>query len=344
MREATLLIVDDDPMILKLIRPMLGDCKFRALDASNGRDAIKLIESEVVDVVLLDVILPDIDGKDVCREIRRHYEKTPIQIVFMSGLVNADRMDTLLEAGADDFIQKPFDALELQLRLKAALMRLEKQQQLFDEREFYRQAVRNEENLSSRILDEHLNLQKMFGTIASQKVRLESTNRKLERVAKFDAITGLLNRHSLFARIDIEIEKSVREGSLLSGILIDIDGFKSVNDTYGHVVGDRILQEVGRCFKRNLRKDDVAGRYGGEEFFMILPGTNVEQGAVIAERFRHALEESSIEVGGSMLAVTASLGVAQLREAELAASWIERADKAMYQAKEQGKNCICISP
>jgi diguanylate cyclase (GGDEF)-like protein len=138
--------------------------------------------------------------------------------------------------------------------------------------------------------------------------------------------------------MEVEVERAIRTGMPLAGIMFDIDKFKQINDNYGHVCGDLVIEEIGALMRRSLRKYDHAGRYGGEEFFIILPNTTGAQAYGWAERFRDSLAALEISFGGKIVPVTASLGVAQFRIGENREAWVSRADKAMYLAKEGGRN------
>ena len=250
-------------------------------------------------------------------------------------------MHDALEAGVDDFIKKPFDEAELAARTRAAVMRWEKQARLLKEREFFRIAVAEEERLSSLVLDQNQNLKEAYEKIRRLNEELEKANRELEQIAAFDSLSGLLNRRSLFHRISVEIERSIRLDVPLTGLMIDIDHFKDVNDNHGHQCGDMVIREIGARLQGDLRKYDYAGRYGGEEFFVVLSNSTEAAGhehraSDSASTWRRPLVTCAAE----SIRVTVSIGVARYRQGESQESWIERADRAMYQAKQAGRNRI----
>jgi diguanylate cyclase (GGDEF)-like protein len=210
------------------------------------------------------------------------------------------------------------------------------------EREFYRIAVAEEERLSSLVLDQNLNLKEAYEKIRRLNEELEKANTELELIAAFDSLSGLLNRRSLFTRISIEIERSIRLDVPLTGLMIDIDKFKNVNDNFGHQCGDIVIREIGARLLAGLRKYDYAGRYGGEEFFVVLSNSNEQQALGIAERFRKDMEELRHQCGGESIGVTVSIGVACYAPGESQESWIERVDRAMYLAKQSGRNRIVM--
>ena len=157
--------------------------------------------------------------------------------------------------------------------------------------------------------------------------------------ATLDALTGFYNRRQLEERIKQEASSAKRQKRSLCAIMTDIDYFKKVNDTYGHAAGDLVLKTVSREIKNQLRDYDVAGRYGGEEFVILLPFTKIEEAKMVAERLRKAVESKKIELAGKQhINVTISLGVAEYKEKD----FIENADKALYKAKESGRNKVIV--
>ena len=337
----TILIVDDSEAFAAAVVDML-DGAFDASVAHSAREALEMAEYIRPKIVLLDVVLPDGEGYDVCSSLKRAFQNQPMQIVLMSANYDANRMERILATGADDFIKKPFELLEFQLRLKAAQIRLRAQMKMMEEREFYRQAVRQEENLTIKLLDRQLGLKETLADLESKKVGLERENTKLATAARFDVLTGLLNRHSLNARLELELRRAIEEKAILAGMMIDIDEFKSVNDSFGHLVGDDVLRAVGDALRACLRREDFAGRYGGEEFFVILPGSGMEAALAIAERIRATIASADVAVGDAKVSVTASIGVAPYAVGDAVADWVGKADAAMYRAKQAGRNRVEI--
>ncbi|HUI70892.1 MAG TPA: GGDEF domain-containing protein, partial [Spirochaetia bacterium] len=183
-------------------------------------------------------------------------------------------------------------------------------------------------------------LKEAYDKIRKLNEELENANKELEQIAAFDCLSGLLNRRSLFTRMAIEIERCIRLEVPMAGLMIDIDRFKEINDNYGHQCGDMVIKEIGGQLSRGLRKYDYAGRYGGEEFFIMLPNTTEEQAVGISERFRHDMEQAAFTCDGETFHVTISIGVSCYRSGEAQEAWIERSDRAMYQAKQAGRNRV----
>ena len=340
MQEVNLLVVDDDQEDCELISRILKNSDYSIFVAYSGEEALRLIESEEISIVLLDVRLPGLSGYEVCKEIRKTQPNTPIQIVLMSGLREDHYVDKIVELGADDFIRKDISVLELQARVKAAHIRLQNQTSLLKEKEFYQRAMAEEERLSSVVMDQNKSLKEAFDRIKKLNRKLEKANKELERIATYDSLSGLLNRRSMYNKIDVEIERALRLGVTLSGIMGDIDHFKNVNDNYGHKCGDEVIRGIGEMLRKGLRRYDDAGRYGGEEFFIILPNTSKSQAVGIAERFRREIEDLVFLCDERDIRVTMSMGVAHFNSDESREDWIMRADQAMYHAKQDGRNRV----
>ncbi|MBN2875173.1 MAG: diguanylate cyclase [Spirochaetales bacterium] len=340
--EKSVLIVDDSAAFVQAMLEMIEsfDEKYSVSVARTAEEAVEKAAAVRPGIVFLDIVLPDHEGYEVCTDIKRMFMHSPIQIVLMSALYDANRLEKILAVGADDFIKKPFDSLELQLRLKAARMRLEAQAKMMAEREFYRQAVRQEEDLTVKLLDRQMGLKETLADLESKKAGLEVENTRLAAVARYDALTGLLNRHSLNARLELELRRASEDGVSLTGMMVDIDRFKSVNDSFGHIVGDDVLRAVGDALRKCLRREDFAGRYGGEEFFIILPGSALEAALPIAERIRTTIAASDVDVAGAKVSVTVSIGVAERKSGDHVTDWVAKADAAMYRAKQLGRNRV----
>ena len=343
MQDINICIVDDDPGDLSLMDKILKKEGYYVYTASSAEELNKILENEDIHIVLLDVVLPDKTGYEVCREIRKKNQHSSMLIVLISGVEDTDYHEKALEAGADDFIKKPFSVLEIQFRIKAAVIRWRNQQNLFREREFYRKAVAEEERLSSIVLDQNRYLKEANEKIRKLNQELAKANKELEKIASYDMLSSLLNRRSLDSKISIEIERAVRLNVPLAGIMIDIDHFKHVNDNYGHQCGDLVIMNIGKICNNQLRKYDYAGRYGGEEFFIILPNTRDEQALHIAQRFQKGIENLSVECENEIIKITVSMGIAQFNPEETGPKWIKRADQAMYRAKQTGRNRIVLA-
>jgi diguanylate cyclase (GGDEF)-like protein len=311
-----------------------------------SESALSIIREAKPDLVLVSSALDGQPGPEsLCRRLRRGFPLAPMEIILLVNLEELQDKTSLgprLEEGFDDLILLPASDIDLRVSLRLAFGRLGRAESLFREREFYRSAVHREETMSSHLLDEHLALKATLGSITAAKRSLESANRRLETAATRDILSGLLNRASLFERMRHEMRRADVEEKPLSGILLDIDHFKNVNDSFGHLAGDEVIRELGRRMLEHLRKDDYAGRYGGEEFFIILPESDRQSAAASAERIREAFADIPFAHGDLSMNVTASFGVAERCKGELGEDWIERCDRAMYRAKQLGRNRVSI--
>jgi diguanylate cyclase (GGDEF)-like protein len=179
-----------------------------------------------------------------------------------------------------------------------------------------------------------------------QRENLDLTvkNRMLSEVSSRDSLTGLYNRWFVMEKIDSELNRAMRHGSPMSLLMLDLDHFKRINDTFGHSAGDQVLQEIGRLLRDSCRVYDVPGRYGGEEFCIVLPETKTGNTTAVAERIRQRLASSEVLCGDRSIAVTASIGIAGMDTADGSvlspAELIERADRALYAAKNRGRNRV----
>jgi two-component system, cell cycle response regulator len=261
----------------------------------SGTEAVKLFESpDPPNLVLLDWLLPGIDGIDVCREIRKLGKNGPYTYTVM--LTAKSRKQDLLmamEAGADDYLAKPVDPSELRARILAGKRILELQQSL----------------------------------------RFAATH---------DFLTDLLNRAEILSVLEKEWSRSRREKRPATVILADIDHFKSVNDSFGHAAGDDVLKEVAARLKSTLRPYDAVGRYGGEEFLLVLPACDLVVGRRRADEIRHLICEQPIATPSGKASVTISMGVTvSAYNHELSITEIlHQADMALYEAKKLGRNRV----
>ncbi len=343
-REHTVLIVTDDPELARIAAAAAEDNGAEGVTVASFDEAVSVAEGQEITMAVIDLDLPDDDGWKATEEFRRLYFRRPLQVLLCSENCEGEFAATALDAGGDDFLGKPVDELQMHVRLRAATIRLRHQTDLHHEREFYRRAVKQEEELSSRVLDQNLHLRKAYEEVAGLNRQLERVNQELERVARVDVLSGLMNRMSLFDSLDVEIERSMRSGLPLCGIMVDIDHFKEVNDTYGHACGDKVIRALGAVFRQELRKYDYAGRYGGEEFFVALPNSSLNQASMFGERVRSNLEELSVDCEEASVTISVSMGIARFRRGESRDMWISRADRAMYVAKQKGRNRIEIEP
>jgi|KBSMisStaDraftv2_1062788.scaffolds.fasta_scaffold11070_8 two-component system cell cycle response regulator len=294
------LIADDSATSRAMLRSALTRWGYDVVMAENGKEALDILATEdPPPMAVLDWVMPELTGPEVCRRVRETLREPYTYILLLTSKNTKGETVEGLEAGADDYIVKPFDQHELQVRLRAG----------------------------QRIIDLQLNLMQ-----AREELR--------ERASK-DLLTMLPNRSAIAHTLENEIARCHRDHRTVGIILLDLDHFKRVNDTLGHFAGDAVLRETAARLRSNMRPYDQVGRYGGEEFLVVLPNCDLEQAANQAERMRHRLHETSMLVDGSELQVSASFGVTISDGSERSPDvFVRVADEALYRAKANGRNRI----
>lgn len=325
---ARILLVDDEPSLLEMLGEFLRENGHEVILAATGASALDLYNLERPDLVLLDLKLPDLSGLDVLRHISARDEETAL--IVISGVGSMEDVIEALRRGAWDFLVKPF--VNLELVLHSVSKNLEKVR-LKRENRLYREHL--EEEVQKRT-------QELRQEIISRK-RIEEELRRSEmryrELSLTDELTGLFNARHFFRQVQTEVERATRYNSPLSLCVLDIDNFKQYNDTYGHLNGDAVLTELGRVIRKLIRDADSAYRYGGEEFIIILPETNREEAARVAERIRLTFfEHAFFPEPGEGVHVSISLGVTSYIYGESTSDLVDRADQNMYAAKKSGRN------
>jgi two-component system, cell cycle response regulator len=310
-----ILVADDDPISAQILRRLLGQWGYDVLLARDGDEAWQLMQSaEAPRLAILDWEMPGMDGPELCRKLRERLETPYIYVILLTA--RAQRADLIagMEAGADDYLTKPFDAHELRVRLRAG----------------------------RRILDLQVALLE-----AQEALRIQATQ---------DPVTGLWNRGMIMNLLHRELARARREGTPLSIFMADLDLFKRVNDSFGHLAGDLVLRETGQRMLAALRAYDSIGRYGGEEFLAVLVSCDVAAATKLAERIRGIVGSTAMNTSEGLISITVSIGIAcQLPpsgEAMLTAyadlsttaeSLVRAADQALYRAKQAGRNRVEVA-
>ena len=450
---ARVLVVDDIPANVKLLEARLSAEYFDVVTAMSGRDALAICERAECDLVLLDVMMPDMDGFEVCRRLKSNPATHHIPVIMVTALDQPSDKVRGLEAGADDFLTKPISELALIARVRS-LARLkmvtdELRMRVLTSHEIgiespEREAVADTgrdgrvlivddrpasyERIAATLSKEHAveveadpnqalfhaadgNYDLLIVSLGLENfdaLRLCSQVRSLDRtrnlpilavtepdntarmlrgleigvndflirpidknellararsqvrkrryterlrdnvqmsieMAITDALTGLFNRRYMESHLGTLIEQAAARGKPLSALILDIDYFKAINDTHGHDAGDDVLRDFAIRIKRSIRGIDLACRYGGEEFVIIMPETDMAVAAMVAERLRRriAAEPFAIAQGSRQIPVTISIGIAGLRgKDDTAAALLKRADQALYRAKRDGRNRV----
>jgi diguanylate cyclase (GGDEF)-like protein len=275
-----------------------------------------------------------VDGIEVMETITRHSPDTPVIVVSGTGVIQ-DAIDAL-RIGAWDFITKPLSNLAV---LDHAVNKALERRQLIRENRLYQEHL--EEEIRHRTAD----LEREIRERKEIEKKLRESEQKFRELSIKDGLTGLYNARYFFGQIESELERCSRYGHTLSLILMDIDDFKLYNDTYGHLMGDRVLECLARVILKMIRKNDIAFRYGGEEFVILLPETEAPEAVNVAERIRESFAQTNQGLRDPSIRVykTISVGVTQYRPGESSSQLIERADAFMYAAKSSGKNRIVSS-
>jgi diguanylate cyclase (GGDEF)-like protein len=254
-------------------------------------------------MAILDWVMPHMTGPEVCRRVRETRREPYTYILLLTSKNTKGETVEGLEAGADDYIVKPFDQHELQVRLR----------------------------VGKRIVDLQMDL-------------LQAREELRDRANK-DLLTMLPNRPAIVAALEQELSRCHRDNRTVGIILLDIDHFKKINDSYGHFAGDAVLREAAARLRGNMRTYDQVGRYGGEEFLVVLPNCDLEQATNQAERMRQRLHATTMIVDGVEMRVSASFGVTVSDGSERTPdTFVRIADEALYRAKANGRNCVTSLP
>jgi diguanylate cyclase (GGDEF)-like protein len=298
------LIADDSPTMRRLLYSTLKDWGYDVVQAHDGEQALTILsEDDPPPIAILDWVMPKITGPELCRQVRSRKSRTYTYILLLTSKAQHQDLIEGMGAGADDYIVKPFDRPEMEVRLRAG----------------------------RRIVDLQAELMQMQEALREQATR--------------DSLTHCWNRFSLFDILAREIQRCSRERKPLGVVMLDLDHFKRVNDTHGHVCGDEVLKQLVKRIEGSMRTYDTLGRYGGEEFICVLPSCGEECLRGYAERMRLAVEASPVEWMDQHVKMTSSFGaVAGIPPADLTPDELIRmADEALYRAKREGRNRVSFS-
>jgi diguanylate cyclase (GGDEF)-like protein len=300
-----ILVAEDDPIARCLVEQALTGDGYQPVYAEDGESAWDLLRKEdCPKMAILDWMMPRMDGLEVCRRLRELKNRPYVYVVLLTSMNQIDDIVAGLEAGADDYLTKPFQPRELLARLRTGRRILDLQEQL---------------------------------TAARRTVEYEATH---------DHLTGVWSRSAIIEFLKRELSRGRREGKPVGVAMADIDHFKQVNDAFGHLVGDAVLREAAERFRSALRVYDTIGRYGGEEFMVVMPGCDLPSAQKVSERLRQALCETRLTTFEGGLRLTISIGVTStedLRHIDVEPV-IKTADDALYEAKRAGRNCVIARP
>ncbi|RKY75718.1 diguanylate cyclase response regulator [candidate division KSB1 bacterium] len=307
-KEAKILVVDDIAINLELQKAYLTAAGYKVIEAKSGQEALQKVRDEKPDLILLDVMMPKMSGYEVCKILKNDPETQFIPIIMVTALTSVEDKIRGIEAGADDFISRPFNKTELMARVKSLLRIKFLQDQL------------------------HQRMQE-----------LSEARERLQQLAITDGLTGLFNYRYFREQLEHEINRAERHNLNVSLVMMDIDFFKYYNDRNGHLAGDEVLKHIANILCSNVRKIDIAARYGGEEFALILPETDKNSAVIVAEKIRKLIEDDPIpheerQPNGKL---TISMGVSNFPDdSRTAKGLIEIADRRLYNAKQAGRNVV----
>lgn len=302
MEKIKVIAVDDEIIILSIVRMLLDPNEFDVTTCTSGRECLELMDKNEYDLAVFDIIMPDMNGHELCKRVLQKHKD--MIVIFLTGATGDDILQKSFAVGGFDYIEKPVHKLELIARIKNAV----------------------------RIKKVELQLKQTLEI-------LEEKNEILRKLVVIDGLTQLYNHKHIVEILSKRFDEARRYFQPLSIIMFDIDHFKEVNDKYGHLFGDTVLLRLANVFKTELRKVDFSGRYGGEEFLIVLPNTVLESAAYVANYLRKKANELFFEEKHDFR-FTVSAGVSFIEGKNDFIEMISHADKLLYVAKEKGRNRI----
>jgi len=309
-----ILVADDREDNLGLLREWLSSQDYHVRCARDGREALDLARQDPPDLILLDKVMPEVDGLAVARELKKEMRFSTVPIIVLTGREDTRRHAIFDETGADDLIMKPLNFEEVDTHVRTMLKKRE-----------------------------------VFRALERANEELREANERMARLIQYDEKTQLFNYRYFMERLGEEFKRARRYAIPLTLLLLDLDHFKSVNDRFGHLAGDHILKEFGGVVVRSARETDVIARYGGEEFAVLLPHTTAVHGRRLADRIRRSTEfhDFAGDDGHGPIRITVSIGLATFplndrlgRPEDL----VQAADEALYRAKSDGRNLTAVDP
>ena len=307
MAKEKILIIEDNPLQAKETRVVLEEAGLHVKIAETGAQGFKVAKTKKTDLILLDVILPDFTGNQICQWLKKDEATRSIPLIMLTAKSSIEDRVEGLQMGADDYLLKPCNPLELLARIRACLR--------------------------TKTLQDDLQL---------KNDQLEDLLKEVEKKAITDPLTGLFNRRYFNDALDKELSRSLRYNEPLTCMMLDIDFFKSVNDNYGHQVGDFVLSEIGKILMESVRMIEVASRYGGEEFTLLFPKTTIKDSLKPANRILEGIATHHFDGVAKDRIITVSIGVAGIPDPLIhdRENLVKCADHALYKAKRGGRNRI----
>jgi diguanylate cyclase (GGDEF)-like protein len=311
MGSLRVLIADDEIISRRILQRAVEQCGHECQVAADGEEAWEQFQRSEVDVIISDWLMPGLDGLELCQRVRQHADASYTYFILLTALDDKEHLLEGMQAGADDYLGKPFDPEELQARLLAG----------------------------GRVIGLHRQL-------AQKNAELAELNLALAETARTDPLTGLANRLRLGEDLKVIHSQAQRYEQVYALALCDVDHFKAYNDRYGHPAGDEALRAVGRTIAAQCRVSDRAYRYGGEEFLLVLPGQSRVGAAIALNRIREAVQALGIPHADNtppgILTMSAGIAVAAAGTLDTAEALLAEADAALYLAKDAGRNRVVV--
>lgn len=288
-----ILIVDDNVNNVRLLTEILEGEGYEVTSMNNGLSVLESTHALKPDLILLDLLMPGLDGFGICKWLQAEPDLRDIPIIMVTAQTDCVEIKRALEIGVFDYIKKPIDQIEVMARVQSAF-------------------------------------------------RLKQHRDRLKEMAMKDSVTGLFNHALLLELFEKEIAQHERDKKAISFAILDIDHFKRINDTYGHQTGDVVLKELANILTRSLRKGDLIGRYGGEEFGIVLPEAPSEGAFKLCDRIRQSIEKMNFSTPKGDIRITVSIGICS-KEPDCQTASVEvvnGADEALQRAKQLGRNRV----
>jgi diguanylate cyclase (GGDEF)-like protein len=307
------LVVDDDPTTVRLLQSLLTLEGHIVTTASGGNEALRLAIETMPQILLCDRSMPDMDGVSLVRTLRQFEAGRRVYVIMLTADDSEEQAVTGLDAGADDYLVKPFRPRLLMARLRAGMRVV---------------------SLQERVESDHQ-------TMREQVSELGVLTRKLQHAAVTDQLTGMPNRRFAMERMREDWQRAAAARTPLSVMILDVDRFKRVNDTFGHAAGDLVLTSIAKVLQSLVTEPCAACRLGGEEFVVVMPGADLTRARAIAESLRAAIAATPVRGPGFECLVTVSIGIASanasIRGCE---QLLGLADQGLYMAKNGGRNQV----
>ncbi|MGB1027836.1 MAG: GGDEF domain-containing response regulator, partial [Rhodospirillaceae bacterium] len=328
---AQVMILDDTLANTMLLRAYLSDvADVSTVGFTNPLEALQWARTGLPDLVLVDLVMPDLDGFEFLRRFRALSGGVDVPVLVVTALEDEDAKRRALEEGAYDVLRKPVNQAEFVARTRNLLNLRQRQTEL---------------KQANQILEEHArDLTALNATLEKEIDSRRQLEEELRRLASFDSLTGLLVRRRFLELANRDLSRTNRTGNQSCLLMLDVDHFKSINDRFGHAAGDDVLRWFADRCREAFRSIDLIGRFGGEEFIVLLPDTALPEARIAAERLRVMVESTPVPDMPSDFVVTVSIGIALV---SIGVDTLEQtiivADEALYSAKKQGRNRIIVA-